>query len=99
MVPRPAVVLQVSRNWRGNVVVKLAPITCRQLGDLVARVLLAADGDFGETEVATVSGGGWPEEVTWAYTFMHTATFSCNPDEVRPSDFSMRFISLHHFVE
>jgi hypothetical protein len=81
-VPRPAVVLQVSRNWRGKVIVKLAPITRRQLDDSVPHVLLAADGDSREIKVATVSGSGWLQGATWAYTFMHTASFTCNPDQV-----------------
>jgi hypothetical protein len=89
-VPRPAVVVQVSRNWRSKIVVKLAPITRRKLGDSMAQVLLTAGGDSGGTELATVLCSGWPQDSTWSYTFMHSAIFTCNPDQVRTSLISQR---------
>lgn len=97
-VPRPAVVLQVSQDWRGKSVVKLTPITCRRLGDSVPKVLLAVDGYSEEAEAAaTVLGSAWPQKATWCYTFMHTATFTCNPDQVRTYLVYKRD-SSHHIV-
>ena len=100
-VARQAVVLQVSQDWRGKLVVKLAPITRRRLGDSVPKVLLAADGDSPEADAtATVLGSAWPQEATWCYTFMHTATFTCNPDQVRTSlVYQGDKISLRRFID
>jgi hypothetical protein len=84
-VPRPAVVLEVSKDWRNKFIVKLAPIARRQLGQSVAQVLLTADENSRETDVAMVLGSSWPLDAIWSYTLVGTATFTCSPDQVRIS--------------
>jgi len=37
-----------------------------------------------ETKTAVVLGPGWTQDDTWSYTFMHTATFTCDPDQIEP---------------
>jgi casein kinase I family protein HRR25 len=98
-VPRPAVVLQVSKNWRGKSVLEVAPITRCQLGAPATKILLTSDEQARGSDAATVSGTGWPQDSTWCYVFLRTNTFICNPDQVRLSDTSMGFISSRRSVD
>jgi len=50
----------------------------------VPQVFLTAGVDPTKLKATEVLGPGWTRDDTWCYTFMHTATFTCSPDQTEP---------------
>ncbi|KAG1744480.1 hypothetical protein EDB19DRAFT_1906728 [Suillus lakei] len=63
-VPLPALVLQVGEDWCRKLVVKIALIARRESDAPATKILLAADKEFGEPDIATALGSGRVQDPT-----------------------------------